>query len=148
MKTKLIACLIIALTSFQFSYSRTEIDFRLVKDSCRTLYFIADVMPKVKGSEHTLADELSSKFGITTGYENGKVTVQLIVDIKGTTEFVMITKSTNEMLNKKVIEVFSTLETQWIPGEQGGKKVRVSIQIETIFKKGSIRHKINGKTLK
>lgn len=153
MKTTIIISLIIALSYCNFTYGLTECYLGVLepmiysKDSLSKIYFKADKMPKPAGCDHALSDELSDKFGSTLQYKNGKVKIQFIVNEKGSIDDVYLLESNYPEINNKVLEIFSSLNTKWEPGEQCGMKVKVSMTCKIIFKNGWMKFMINNEPL-
>ncbi|MCC7454441.1 MAG: energy transducer TonB [Crocinitomix sp.] len=74
--------------------------------------------------------ELASEMG-----EQGIVYVKFVVNRDGSIEQVSIRQSVTESLDKEAMRVVKKMPN-WIPGEQGGKKVRVSYTLPISFRLG------------
>ncbi len=74
--------------------------------------------------------ELASEMG-----EQGVVYVKFVVNKNGSIEQVSIKQGVTDALDKEAMRVVSKMPN-WIPGEQNGKKVRVSYTLPISFKLG------------
>ena len=103
------------------------------------VYISVDVEPSFPGGDAEFANfikstvvypELASEMG-----EQGIVYVKFVVNRDGSIEQVSIRQSATESLDKEALRVVNKMPN-WIPGEQGGKKVRVSYTLPISFKLG------------
>lgn len=95
-------------------------------------YIVAEDMPKVVGGMSSLMERVNyPKEAIEAGVE-GRVIVQFIVDEKGKVVNPKVVKGIGEAADAEALRVVK--ETEFTPGLQDGKPVRVQYSLPVIFK--------------
>lgn len=100
------------------------------------VFVIVENMPEFPGgtlelrkyiNQHVVYPEIAKENGI-----QGRVFVQFVVNKKGEVEQVKIVRGVDPSLDKESLRVIKNLP-KWKPGEQRGKKVRVSFTVPINF---------------
>lgn len=100
------------------------------------IYF-AEKMPQYRGGDlkmfhnHMQEIVLYPQTAIDLGLQ-GKVFVQFVVDEKGNVVDVKLTRKIDPLLDNAVLAAIRKSE-KWVPGEQAGRKVKVSMSIPISF---------------
>jgi periplasmic protein TonB len=101
------------------------------------VYTRVDHMPDFPGGEIALTRYLAEKsrypdIARDNGIQ-GRVLVQFVIDEKGRVTNVMLARSVHPALDREALRVVSSLPI-WTPGEQRGKKVKVTYTVPIYFR--------------
>jgi protein TonB len=101
------------------------------------VYDIAEVEPSFPGGPEEMAKWIQNQVNYPSEAmemgEQGVVYVKFVVDKDGAVVNAQVRKSVSESLDNEALRVVKMMP-KWIPGEQDGKKVRVSFTLPISFK--------------
>ena len=93
-------------------------------------------MPEFKGGQQELINYLVSTITYPEDAKKakltGKVFVEFVVDKSGNVRDVKVKKSDNILFDAEALRVVSSMP-DWVPGENGGKKVSVKLTLPISF---------------
>lgn len=133
---KLLTVLLITISTLTFA--KPQIDHDFLKSDTGYTYSKVDTEPVPKKGMETLYKKWSSygKYPLEArkkGIE-GKVYVSLVIDKKGKMTDLKVIKGLGSGCDEAAIEALLNTKTKWIPGRNGGKRVKVNLVLPFTFR--------------
>jgi TonB family protein len=96
------------------------------------VFMVVEEMPKIKGGQRALYDNISYPEAAYNEGIEGRVIVQFVVNEDGSVQDINVVRSAGELLDEAAVEAISMLEFE--PGLQNGEPVKVMMTQPVVFR--------------
>lgn len=96
------------------------------------IFMVVEEMPKIKGGQRALYDNISYPEAAYNEGIEGRVIVQFVVNEDGSVQDINVVRSAGELLDEAAVEAISMLEFE--PGLQNGEPVKVMMTQPVVFR--------------